>query len=64
MRYASADAVFAIKEIDLGMVADVGTLQRLPRLIGDGMARELGLPAATSMGMGIGNSWRERLLSS
>ena len=26
-------AVFAIKEIELGMVADVGTLQRLPRLI-------------------------------
>ncbi|MBI2277552.1 MAG: crotonase/enoyl-CoA hydratase family protein [Dechloromonas sp.] len=41
MRYAAPDAVFAIKEIDLGMVADVGTLQRLPRLIGQGMAREL-----------------------
>jgi enoyl-CoA hydratase len=41
MRYASADAYFTIKEIDIGMTADVGTLQRLPRLIGDGMAREL-----------------------
>lgn len=41
MRYCSADAYFSIKEIDIGMVADVGTLQRLPRLIGDGMAREL-----------------------
>ena len=41
MRYAAADAVFSIREIDLGMVADVGSLQRLPRLIGDGMAREL-----------------------
>lgn len=41
MRYASADAVFQVKEIDLGMTADVGTLQRLPRLVGDGMAREL-----------------------
>lgn len=41
MRYASPEAIFSIKEIDLGMVADVGTLQRLPRLIGDGMAREL-----------------------
>ena len=41
MRYAAADAVFSIREIDLGMVADVGTLQRLPRLIGEGMAREL-----------------------
>jgi enoyl-CoA hydratase len=41
MRYCSADAYFSIKEIDLGMTADVGTLQRLPRLIGDGMVREL-----------------------
>jgi len=41
MRYAATDAFFSIKEIDLGMVADVGTLQRLPQLIGDGMVREL-----------------------
>ena len=41
MRYCSSDACFVIKEIDIGMAADVGTLQRLPRLIGDGMAREL-----------------------
>jgi enoyl-CoA hydratase len=41
MRYASADAYFCIKEIDIGMVADVGTLQRLPKLIGEGLAREL-----------------------
>jgi len=41
MRYCSADAQFSIKEIDMGMAADVGTLQRLPRLIGDGIMREL-----------------------
>ena len=41
LRYAAEDAVFSIKEIDIGMVADVGTLQRLPRLIGDGLTREL-----------------------
>ena len=41
MRYAAPDAVFSVREIDLAMVADVGTLQRLPRLIGEGMAREL-----------------------
>jgi enoyl-CoA hydratase len=41
MRYCSSDAYFTIKEIDIGMVADVGTLQRLPKLIGEGMAREL-----------------------
>ena len=41
MRYASSDASFAIKEIDIGMVADVGTLQRLPKLVGQGITREL-----------------------
>lgn len=41
MRYASADAVFSVKEVDVGMTADVGTLQRLPRLVPDGMAREM-----------------------
>ena len=41
MRYASADASFSIREIDIGMTADVGTLQRLPHLIPQGVAREL-----------------------
>jgi enoyl-CoA hydratase len=41
LRYCAADARFAVREIDVGMTADVGTLQRLPRLIGEGMAREL-----------------------
>jgi enoyl-CoA hydratase/carnithine racemase len=41
MRFAAADATFQVKEIDLGMTADVGTLQRLPRLIPDGLCREL-----------------------
>ena len=41
MRYSTVDAQFSIKEIDIGMAADVGTLQRLPRIIGDGMMREL-----------------------
>ena len=41
MRYATRDARFSVKEVDLAMVADLGTLQRLPRLIGDGLAREL-----------------------
>ncbi|MCK9237370.1 MAG: crotonase/enoyl-CoA hydratase family protein [Thiopseudomonas sp.] len=41
MRYASADAQFSIKEVDVGMAADVGTLQRLPHIIGDGVLREL-----------------------
>ena len=41
MRYASADAYFSVKEIDVGMVADLGTLQRLPKLVPDGIVREL-----------------------
>ena len=41
MRYASSDATFCVKEIDLAIVADIGTLQRLPRLIGEGRSREL-----------------------
>jgi enoyl-CoA hydratase len=41
MRYCSDDAFFTIKEIDMGMVADLGTLQRLPKLIPDGLVREL-----------------------
>jgi enoyl-CoA hydratase len=45
MRYCSSDAYFSIKEIDIGMVADVGTLQRLPKLVGDGIARELAYTA-------------------
>lgn len=41
MRYCTRDAVFSVKEIDIGMTADVGTLQRLPKLISPGMTREL-----------------------
>lgn len=43
MRYASSDANFSIKEVDLALTADVGTLQRLPHLIGRGIANELAL---------------------
>lgn len=41
MRYASEDAFFSIREIDIGMTADVGTLQRMPRIVADGLVREL-----------------------
>jgi enoyl-CoA hydratase len=41
MRYATQDAYFSIREIDIGMTADVGTLQRLPKIIPDGVVREL-----------------------
>ena len=41
MRYCTSDAFFSIHEINIGMTADVGTLQRLPHLIPQGMVREL-----------------------
>lgn len=43
MRYCADGALFSIKEIDIGIVADVGTLQRLPKLISPGMVSELAL---------------------
>ena len=41
IRLASTDATFSVRETKIAMVADIGTLQRLPRLVGDGVAREL-----------------------
>ncbi|MDP9182632.1 MAG: enoyl-CoA hydratase-related protein, partial [Actinomycetota bacterium] len=40
-RYASADAFFTVQEITVGMTADVGTLQRLGKVVPEGVAREL-----------------------
>ena len=40
-RYCTRDAYFTIKETELGMTADVGTLQRLPKLMPAGVVREL-----------------------
>jgi enoyl-CoA hydratase len=60
MRYASADAFFCVQEINIGMTADVGTLQRLPKVIPDGVAREMAyrghrLPAARAHQVGLVN---------
>ena len=41
MRYATADAFFSIAEINIAMTADVGTLQRMPKLVPEGIVREL-----------------------
>lgn len=41
IRIASENAYFSIEEIHIGMAADVGTLQRLPKLIAPGIAAEL-----------------------
>jgi enoyl-CoA hydratase len=41
LRYSTVDARFAVKEIDMAITGDVGVLHRLPRIIGEGMTREL-----------------------
>lgn len=45
VRLASADARFCVKEVDLAIAADLGTLQRLPTLVGHGVAAEWALTA-------------------
>lgn len=44
-RYCTEDSFFTIKETELGMTADLGTLQRLPQIINPGLARELAYTA-------------------
>ncbi len=41
IRVCSADAFFTVQEIHIGMAADVGSLQRLPKIVPEGMAREM-----------------------
>ena len=58
VRYAAADAFFQLQEINLAMVADVGTFPRLCRLIPDGALRELAytgrrLPAEEALRLGL-----------
>ena len=43
VRLCSAEAKFGIREVRLAITADVGTLQRLPKIIGDGQTRRLAL---------------------
>jgi enoyl-CoA hydratase len=61
MRYCSADAFFCVQEINIGMAADLGVLQRLPRLLPQGVVRELAytgerLPAARALELGLVNA--------
>jgi len=58
IRLATRDAVFSVRETKIGIVADLGTLQRLPGLIGYGHFRELALTgrdftAAEALQMGF-----------
>jgi enoyl-CoA hydratase len=41
IRLAAADAVFSVRETRMAMVADLGTLQRLPRIVSRGHLAEL-----------------------
>src|SRR5580658_217684 len=43
VRLCSADARFSVREVKLAMVADVGSLARLPAIVGQGHARLLAL---------------------
>lgn len=44
-RYCSRDAKFSLREAKVGIIADLGALQRLPRIIGEGHTRELAYTA-------------------
>ena len=61
MRYCTEDAYFRIEETNIGMTADVGTLQRLPKIIPAGWARQLAytaekLPARKAEALGLVNT--------
>ncbi len=60
IRMASSDAFFCIQEINIGMTADLGTLQRLPKLMPLGVVKELAytgrrMPAARALAVGLVN---------
>jgi enoyl-CoA hydratase len=60
IRLATVDAFFCIQEINIGMTADLGTLQRLPKLIPEGIVHELAytgrrLPAQRALSLGLVN---------
>jgi enoyl-CoA hydratase len=46
IRLASADASFSIRETKMGLVADIGALQRLPSIVGNGVTAEMALTGA------------------
>jgi enoyl-CoA hydratase len=65
IRYATADAFFCVQEINIGMVADVGTLQRLPKLVPFAVVKEMAytgrrLPAARALAYGLVNEVFDR----
>ncbi|KAG2433380.1 hypothetical protein HXX76_008441 [Chlamydomonas incerta] len=61
VRLCSADATFCVKEVDLAIPADLGTLQRLPHIVGHAAAMDLALTART---VGAAEAQRLGLVSS
>ncbi|KPF73501.1 enoyl-CoA hydratase [alpha proteobacterium AAP81b] len=64
IRIASAEAFFTIQEVNIAIVADVGTLQRIPHLLPQGLIRELAytgrrFPAAEALRFGFVNRVEE-----
>jgi enoyl-CoA hydratase len=47
LRFAAADAFFKIAEIDIAMMADVGSLQRLPKLLPDAVVKQMAYTGMT-----------------
>jgi len=61
IRVCSADAFFAVQEIHIGMAADVGSLQRLPKIVPEGVARQMAytgerLGAERALAVGLVNA--------
>ena len=60
IRFCSADAFFTVQEISIGMAADLGVLQRLPKIVPQGVAREMAyagerLGAVRALAVGLVN---------
>jgi enoyl-CoA hydratase len=61
LRYCTADAFFCVQEINIGMAADVGVLQRLPKIVAPAVAREMAytgerLQAERALAVGLVNA--------
>ncbi|KPM56897.1 enoyl-CoA hydratase [Frankia sp. R43] len=61
LRYATRDAFFLVQETNIGITAEVGQLQRLPKVMPEGVAREMAyrgmrLPAARAESVGFVNA--------
>lgn len=61
IRVCSADAFFTVQEINIGMAADLGVLQRLPKIVPQGVAREMAytgerLDAQRALAVGLVNA--------